>query len=234
MPNTAENESSMLVWGENNLITVIDNGVERELDGSIRGLKISINGDNNRVRIGLPQKFNDCNLLIMGDNNVFSIRPTNSKIDKAFFLLSDGCGIKIGKNCTFQSNVSIFAKEKKGLRVVIGENCAISSECIFRTGDGHTIIDSDTKEPLNEPESIFIGNHVWVGYRSMILKGTQISANSIVGAMSLVNGIFDEENILIAGSPARIVKHDISWSISNWNEYDKNREDDEFFEAEYI
>ena len=41
----------------------------------------------------------------------------------------------------------------------------------------------------------------------MILKGSKIPSNSMIGACSLVNKEFTEENTVIAGSPAKIIKN---------------------------
>jgi acetyltransferase-like isoleucine patch superfamily enzyme len=213
------------VWGDDNFITIIENGMERQLDHEgVRGLKITVNGNNNRIRIELPLKFSDCKLVVIGDNNTFSIMGSKTKIMKVFFFISDGCHIKIGRNCFFNNDVSIIAKEKKDSRIIIGNNCVISTECIFRCGDGHTVIDSETGEPLNEPRDVIIGNHVWIGARTMLLKGTYIPGDSIVGAMSLVNRAFDEDNIMIAGTPARIIKHDVNWDMKTWDEYERKYE----------
>jgi acetyltransferase-like isoleucine patch superfamily enzyme len=55
------------------------------------------------------------------------------------------------------------------------------------------------------------GEHVWVGTKVVCLKGTEISDNSVVGAASVVNNKFDETNVVIAGSPSKIVKHGVGW-----------------------
>jgi len=219
------------IWGENNLITVVENGVERPMGPEgIRGLKISVNGNDNRIRIEFPLKFNECKLVVVGDNNKFSILQSNAKISKVFFFVGDGCTLKIGRNCFFNNDISVLAKEKRGSKIVIGNNCAIAAETIFRNGDGHTVVDAETGEALNEPRDIIIGNHVWIGARCMILKGAYIANDSIVGAMSLVNREFDEPNVMIAGVPADIIKHDVSWDMSSWDEYDRRmyqRDDDD-------
>lgn len=230
----ANDELQNYYWGDNNLITIVEDGVERPFgEGeNIRGLKISINGNNNRLRIEMPQKFADCTLAVVGDNNSFALFKARTKLEKIFFFVGDGCNLKIGRNCLLSSNISFLAKEKKGTRIIIGNNCAIAGDCIFRCGDGHTIIDIDSGEPLNEPDDIIVENHVWIGYRCIFLKGAYVAKNSVVGAMSLLNTSFEESNVVIAGTPARIVKHDVGWDMASWNEYtQKNmREEDEFLD----
>ncbi|MBQ8668401.1 acyltransferase, partial [bacterium] len=63
----------------------------------------------------------------------------------------------------------------------------------------------------------------WVGMRVMILKGAVIPKGSVVGAMSMVNKKFEEENILIAGTPAEKIRSDIEWRREDYAMYMKNR-----------
>ena len=42
-------------------------------------------------------------------------------------------------------------------------------------------------------------------------KGVVIPSNSVVGTNALVTKKFDKENIIIAGTPAKIIKQDIIW-----------------------
>ena len=47
------------------------------------------------------------------------------------------------------------------------------------------------------------------------MKNTKISNNSIVGAGTIINKKFEDENVIIAGVPAKIIKKNV-----NWNRYD--------------
>lgn len=64
---------------------------------------------------------------------------------------------------------------------------------------------------INHAESIEIGNHVWIGMDVSISKGAQIADNSVIGQKALVTKAFKEQNVMIAGVPARIIKTNISW-----------------------
>ncbi|GHV88631.1 hypothetical protein AGMMS50267_09910 [Spirochaetia bacterium] len=79
------------------------------------------------------------------------------------------------------------------------------------TSDAHLIFDKNTKEKINQNKDIIIGNHVWIGMNAMILKGVEIKDNSIIGAYSLVTKKFCNENIIVAGNPAKIIKENIEW-----------------------
>lgn len=54
-----------------------------------------------------------------------------------------------------------------------------------------------------------IGQNVFVGMNTLILKGTEIGDNCVIGAGSVVCGKFPE-NCVIAGNPARVIKNIVS------------------------
>jgi acetyltransferase-like isoleucine patch superfamily enzyme len=96
--------------------------------------------------------------------------------------------------------------------VKIGNSCLFSTDITFRTGDSHSIINGHSGKRINPSKSIKIGNHVWFGHNSTILKGVVIQDNSIVAASSLVTKPFlDSGGIILGGNPAKIIKEDINW-----------------------
>ena len=54
------------------------------------------------------------------------------------------------------------------------------------------------------------------------MKGSHIADGSIVGYRSLVTSKFTEQNILIAGNPARFVQSNINWG--NFKELGNKRD----------
>lgn len=207
------------ITGENNRLIIVENGKERELTEEIPGLDIVVNGNDNLVRIGFPQDFQNSRLEMFGNGNCFEKQRSGAKTSGVFFHLNHGSRIIIGRNCLFNGNISILAKEKKGVSVILGDNVIMGTGCIIRTGDGHTIVDKGSRDPLNEPQDVVIDRHVWIGAHCMLLKGTKIRADSVVGAMSLVNRKFEEKNLLIAGVPARVIREGIDWDICDYISY---------------
>ncbi len=66
------------------------------------------------------------------------------------------------------------------------------------------------RENYKNTSPIKIGNHVWIGMRSIILKGVTIGDGSIVAAGSVV--VKDvPNNCLVAGNPAKVVKKNVKW-----------------------
>ena len=75
--------------------------------------------------------------------------------------------------------------------------------------DHHPIYNSDDYR-INDAKEVIIEDHVWIGLKSTILKGTHIKSGSVVSAHSLISGEIPG-NALIATMPARPVMKDIRW-----------------------
>ena len=153
-----------------------------------------------------------------------------------FIFRFKGAKIKIGNNCRFNSNfwsnllglyqrTIIVAKGKAEIK--IGNNVGISGTTIYawdriEIGD-ETIIGANTKimdndfHPINskdrlehnisavKPGPVIIGENVFIGCNCIVLKGATIGNNCVVGAGSVVSGKF-EDNCIIAGNPAKVIK----------------------------
>ena len=79
-----------------------------------------------------------------------------------------------------------------------------------------SIADTNFYEIIGRGEvtkNVVIEDDVWIGANAMILPGAHIRKGSVVAAGSVVTKAFDEEAVLIAGNPARIVKHNVSWNL---------------------
>lgn len=59
-------------------------------------------------------------------------------------------------------------------------------------------------------KSVYIGDHVWIGERAMILKGVNIGEGAIIAAGAIVTKDV-LSHTLVAGVPAKIVKKDVNW-----------------------
>lgn len=105
---------------------------------------------------------------------------------------------------TAESSIVSFKK------IVFGQNCLLSWDILIMDSDHHNIKD-ETGKVINAPEEIVIGDKVWIGCRALILKGSKIPSNSVIGASTVVNKTLDEGNSIYAGIPAKMIKKNISW-----------------------
>lgn len=176
----------------------------------IKNLNIKFHGKNNYVEIHEPiQIRKKCNISCKNNSQVI-IKPFNNYIETTF-VLDNNSELNIGEYTTiFRAN--IYQNWGKGTTVNIGRDCMLSHDIYIRTTDAHAIYNKQTNELINPNKNINIGDHVWIGAKTTILKGSTIPDNSVVGACSLINKAFEEENTVIAGIPAKIVKREIKWS----------------------
>ncbi len=118
--------------------------------------------------------------------------------------------IEIGDNVGI-SGSTIYAR--KG--IYIGENTCIGGNCKILDNDFHPINMEDRIRLLQDihggdsnlipSREIHIGKNCFLGCNSIILKGTVLGDGCVVGAGAVVTGKF-EDNCVIAGNPAKIIK----------------------------
>lgn len=108
-----------------------------------------------------------------------------------------------------------------GRNIHIGRNVFINSCCHFQDqggiyiGDdvliGHNVViatidhDLDPHDRRNHYAPVSIGNRVWIGSNSTILKGVNISDGAVVGAGSVVTKDVPENSVAV-GIPARVIR----------------------------
>ena len=123
------------------------------------------------------------------------------------FLDGESSELYIGKNTGMNGTKIVLGN---GSKCHIGNNCRFSYDIIIRTSDGHTILDNDTNEIINQQKcDCIIGDNSWIGLRSIINKNVQLAHNTIVGSGSVVTKQFSEPYTIIAGNPAKIIKKNV-------------------------
>lgn len=114
--------------------------------------------------------------------------------------------LEIGEGFFSNCNASINVSKK----VTIGKMAQWGWNVEIIDTDGHDILDENGNK-TNADKEIVIGDNVWIGAKSAILKGAVIPDGCVVGYGSIVSKRFDEKNTIIAGVPAKVLKHNIQW-----------------------
>ncbi len=114
-------------------------------------------------------------------------------------------GISIGKGThLFSTNISI--DDQRPWMIKIGEYCKITDGVkILQHDYSRSVLRRVYGDVVGESKETLIGNNVFIGLNSIILMGSNIGDNVIVGAGSVVSGRIPS-NVVIAGNPARVIR----------------------------
>ena len=137
-----------------------------------------------------------------------------------------------GFNMTAESTI-VCAKE-----IRFGNDCLLSWDILVMDTDEHPIFNygQETKglktqdpgfvpcpqvpcpesnhvdnERINPDKAIHVGDHVWIGCKCILLKGAEVSNNTVVAAGTLLTSSFSGEHQVIGGNPPTVLKPDIRW-----------------------
>lgn len=93
-------------------------------------------------------------------------------------------------------------------RIDIGSEVLISRETFIFDSDHHPIL-NENDEPVNPPRPVVIEDHVWIGLRCILLRGSRIGTGVMVSAGSVVGGKI-KPGTMASGNPARSYS-EIKW-----------------------
>lgn len=106
----------------------------------------------------------------------------------------NGSNVVIGD----RSSIGKYSRLYDNAIIKIGNNTDIGPWCLIYTYDWKV-------EHDRNPAPVKIGNDVWIGARSIIMKGVNIGNGAIIGAGALV--VKDvPEYAVVGGNPAKIIK----------------------------
>lgn len=135
--------------------------------------------------------------------------------DMANVHIGDGSGVFIDRNAqmVFNGRFTVLHRFKCNClkHISIGDDVLFSWDVQLLDTDFHTIVSEDGSINHNRP--ITIGDKVWIGCDSLILKGTEIASGSVIGARSVVAKKCLIPNAAYVGNPAKLVKRNIAWNI---------------------
>lgn len=141
-----------------------------------------------------------------GDNlelrSWYSTNPLVPNHPVVFATRSAEAVIRVGNHCRFTGVTAVAAE-----RIEVGNWVMVGANTMITDTDFHPLNPQERAEnPLGgEHCPIVIGDHVFIGMSSIILKGVTLGSNSIVGAGSVVSRDVPS-GAVVAGNPAQIVR----------------------------
>ena len=178
--------------------------------------EITILGNNNHIAFDSGTKIlGRLELKIHGDNTIFKSGKEVIVDGLLSVYQQTGANVFIGDKTTFFQTMIQSIHEKTN--VIIGKDCMFSKDTFLFNSDGHPIYDYN-KKICNKPKNLLVGNHVWIGWGSSILKGINIADNCIIGRASVVTKSISEPGSIIVGNPGKVITN----TGKSWARFDDN------------
>lgn len=114
-------------------------------------------------------------------------------------------GMRIGDGTVIYEPRSVLLDETRPWMIEIGRNVQITHGVVMLThGYDWSVLKGVYGEVLGSAGKVTIGDNVFIGVNTVILKGVSVGSNVIIGAGSLVNRDIPTDCVA-AGNPARVI-----------------------------
>lgn len=165
--------------------------------------------------------------LVLHDNLIINHPKYKHSHEEAYLLLRDRAELTINGKVDLASRATLQVQKDAKLAIgrahinheasiIIGHDCTIGNGILISRAvrifdsDFHKVLDEEGNQ-TNIPKPMKIGDHVWIGLGTIILRGSQIGDGAVVSAGSVVMGKIKAGTNAI-GNPAR------SFSNIKWEE----------------
>jgi acetyltransferase-like isoleucine patch superfamily enzyme len=146
--------------------------------------------------------------ITVGDNCLLISRPRSTAlgVSRPVILrtLAPGAELVVGVD-TGMSGTTVCA----ALSVTIGSRVLLGADVLIADTDFHEVDEVPRRHlPIPTPlpfDRVVIGDDVFVGARTIVLRGATIGSGSVVGAGSVVTGEIPAR-VVAAGNPCRVIR----------------------------
>lgn len=129
--------------------------------------------------------------------------PKASSQDYVNYLRSNG--MVIGNNTVIYLSNNCVIDQTRPWMIEIGDNVSITTGVTILThGYDWSVFKGIYGDVLGSAGRVKIGNNVFIGMNSTILKGVTIGNNVVIGANSLINKNAPDNSVVV-GNPQRVV-----------------------------
>lgn len=192
--------------------------------GILEQVYIRVNGDNNVIKLGNIPVIKQLDILIDSSDNLVQIgNKVDSKwahIDGLIIVMPyNKCECIIGDDCLFANGDVVISLGEPKSKIHIGKRVRVAEKCRIMASDFHPIIDVETGKCINYgygKRCLTVGDYCWLGMSSLIGKGCILPDYTIVAAHSVVTKKYEEQNTIIAGNPAQVVKRGVRRMCDDW------------------
>jgi len=169
---------------------IIDTGTNNRIyvgNNSKGSVKVTFHGNNSVIRIGSNVILKNVDIRIKYKHGLVQIGDNTHVYDNTKFISGTGLG-----GCMLSENNEINNEINS---IIIGPNCLISEDVVFRNTDSHPIFSIDG-DVLNTPtKGITVENNVWIGHRASVLKNVTIGSGSIIALGAVISRNVPKNNV---------------------------------------
>lgn len=129
----------------------------------------------------------------------------NKCTSEAYIAFLRRGGVQVGEGTIFYSPMNTLVDETSMPFIEIGKNCRITGGVTILAHDySYAVLRPVYHKMLCKSGVTKIGDNVFIGMHAIILMGSQIGNNVIIGAGAVVSGAVPD-NVVVAGNPAKVV-----------------------------
>lgn len=164
-------------------------------------------------------KIQICKFLLGTIGKILPLRrhPGGGIANRIRCLFVKGIVDKMGANCIVEPGAEVLEGCVLGDRTSIGPHCMVGPKCVFK---GHNMMGPNVHiyttnhiydeanhkfSGITAPNSVTIGEYVWLGYGVIVLPGVTIGDHVIIGAGSVVTKDIPS-GVMAAGNPCVVKK----------------------------
>ena len=172
------------------------------------------------LKLGVPRgrrRFSGVHLTVLSDKGQFKL-----------LVGDDDCRAFIGSGTVVRGAIQLFRAATVFIGdqtvvgqsrlivnhadLVIGEDCHLVEDVLLQANDPHLITDLSNGKLLNgSRQRTYLGRHVLVNRRALLMPGVRIGDGAIVQAGAVV--VSDvPPNTWVGGSPAQVLREQVGWS----------------------
>ena len=161
------------------------------------------------LRIGLqdreycynkPSMLNILGILVLNGSGIHSFSPGT------ILYVGPEATLEIGEGFTASHDLKIYCRHK----ITIGKDNMWSYYNVVMDNDGHYIYDREGNQIIQNREVAF-GNHVWMGWRCLVLKGSRIADGVVIASGTTVRKELKKTNSIYGNNSAEPLKENIIW-----------------------
>ena len=149
--------------------------LDNRIIGSYRekNTKIKFRGNGNVLIVEDGVTLRGTRLVFRGDNSLVYLSKNEHPYRIRASIHTD-TNIYIGENNRFTKGGPLILSVAEAQSILIGDDCSFGKDIWFRTSDQHPIYDQKTRERVNLPKSILIGDGNEIPDEALIFKGRWI------------------------------------------------------------